>query len=103
MNGFWILDTDGKTPIQVDSLEWAKWYATSNRLLKKDQIGKYLVSTVFLGIDHGSWPEGGLPVLWETMIFNYKGGELVERYTSHDDALRGHKDAVDYAKGLSQD
>lgn len=47
------------------------------------------MSTVFLGIDHAF--SGGLPVLWETIVF---GGPLdgeMDRYTSRADALAGHQ------------
>jgi len=101
-NGHYILDADGKTPIlEPDLLTWARWFEkTSNRRLAKDQLSKTVwVSTVFLGLDH-RYGEGAA-LLWETMIFGLMGGdgcEYQERYESYDDALKGHKKAVHYAK-----
>jgi hypothetical protein len=64
--------------------------------VRKTKIGPnlWLVSTVFLGLDHGHG--GGPPVLWETMIFAH-GQEFdqdQDRYTSHEDAVRGHHETV---------
>lgn len=58
------------------------------------------VSTVFLGLDHNFWrrpeddPLGYKPILWETMVF---GGSLdgeQRRYTSREEALKGHRALV---------
>ena len=52
------------------------------------------VSTVFLGMDHG-FTETGKPVLWETMIFRQGFVEdFCQRYTSHEEAMDGHRRAV---------
>lgn len=68
---YYILGDDGRTPVHADMDEWARWYETADRLVRKDTIGGVLVSTVFLGMNHalGSGP----PLLFETMIF---GGGL---------------------------
>lgn len=51
------------------------------------------VSTVFLGLDHGSG--GGPPVLWETMTFGLDDHfDNTERYTSFEDAQKGHHEMV---------
>jgi len=78
MSEHYILD--GKTPVPVDLITWAKWLNTGNRIVKKDTatvklrgqpVGEVRVSTVFLGLDH-SFGEGP-PLLFETMVF---GGVL---------------------------
>ena len=55
-----------------------------------DEIGVYLVSTVFLAIEHGMGPDGSL--LYETMIFPKE--ELTEfaceRYSTREAACFGH-------------
>lgn len=60
---------DGK-PVLVDSMTWAYWFqkVRKERIVKQERIGKYRVSTVFLGLDH-NWNPKGPPILWETMVF----------------------------------
>ena len=63
------------------------------------QVGKTelpdgsIVSTVWMGIDHGFVP--GEPVIFETMVFD-KTGESVEcrRYSTEAEAKAGHTQAV---------
>lgn len=58
-------------PIRVpddDMLLWADWMAAGNRIVKREEVGPYLISTVFLGLDH-NFSEHGPPLLFETMIF----------------------------------
>jgi hypothetical protein len=77
----------------------------------RDEVEGFLVSTVFLGINHGSYPlvEGGKskPLWFETMVFRQinkpwtsKYGHThtlsseeywQERYETWDEALEGHK------------
>lgn len=55
------------------------------------KYGDYVVSTVFLGIDHRFGPDGP-PLVFETMIFP-KGDmteEWVARYSTYQEALDGH-------------
>lgn len=69
-HGHWILDEKGENPVPVDLMTWAKWFEPrGNRIVKQEQVGKYMVSTVFLGIDHNYEPDGA-PILWETMVFD---------------------------------
>ena len=90
----YILDENGE-PKAVDALTWAKNFETADRNVAKDTIGKFLVSTVFLGLDH-NWSGEGLPVLWETMVFGLPDDEeMMLRYTSKADALQGHKRTCD--------
>ncbi|PWT88674.1 MAG: hypothetical protein C5B54_10225 [Acidobacteria bacterium] len=81
-NGRYII-VNGKITPEPDLIKWALWFEKAeNRVLKHTEIGtkiygnddepdgpKYLVSTVFLGLDHN--PLGTAPVLWETMTFEY--------------------------------
>lgn len=113
--GMYILDERGEPVPEPDTLKWAEWTETSfrngARRLAQDTIGPYLVSTVFMGIDHGFGE--GPPVLWETMIFGME--EEIEflgkrrrcrkdagayRYTSKAEALAGHASAVKLAESL---
>lgn len=95
---YYILD-EYKKPTKInDVIEWAKWFEDiNNRVVAKDQIGEIKVSTVFLGIDH-NYISGGIPILFETMIF---GGNLDEdqwRYHTWEKAEDGHKNAVELVK-----
>lgn len=103
---FYLLD-ENKQPYKVSIEEMHKLYNDlSIKVVQQDKLpnGKF-VSTVFLGIDH-SWgitnDPNHKPVLWETMVFNdlEDSGiteEYQERYTSYQDAVEGHKRALEYA------
>jgi hypothetical protein len=89
---------EGKTPVPAnDVLEWARWYDKANRHVADTTIGRVRVSTVFLGLDH-SFSRGGDPVLFETLIFGGPLDQEGERYTSWDEALKGHAAAVERVK-----
>lgn len=94
----YILAEDGKTPVaEPDVIKWATWFETADRRVGFEQIGPVKVSTVFLGIDHDfSFHSDQPAILWETMIFGATGEleHYQERYTSYEDALRGHVRAV---------
>jgi hypothetical protein len=73
-NKHYILE-DGKV-VPVDLLTWAKWVEKSyNRIVKQETVGRYWVSTVFLGLDHNFDPTGA-PILWETMAFVKRGSKM---------------------------
>lgn len=107
---FYIL-VDGEA-VAVDSLEeWGIWMSGSDdrlvrqTLLRLPDRREALVSTVFLGIDHGFGCAPRLPVLWETMIFaegvdedgrRRPAASQVEALQDHEElvvALRGRYDA----------
>lgn len=66
---------------------------TPDRMIKKTKVGKKLVSTVFLGIDHRFNNESE-PILFETMVFPNPEenllDELCERYSTYNQAVAGH-------------
>jgi hypothetical protein len=70
MNDKYILDERGRVVREDDLFKWARWFEDSieQRRVARTRVGRYLVSTVFLGIDH-SWGAGN-PILWETMVFS---------------------------------
>jgi hypothetical protein len=53
--------------------EWAIYFEKrEERQIRRDLLGQWMVSTVFLGLDHGfgdAEDPSYRPVLWETMIF----------------------------------
>jgi len=69
-----------------DLMEWAQWYESvgKDRIVCKEFIGDYEISTVFLALDH-SWADDEPPLLFETMIF-WRGTELDRRDGVVDDA-----------------
>ena len=85
----YILNEHGEPVPCPDLLTWGRWWGTNpDRHVARDEIGDVLVSTVFLGLDHG-WGRGP-PVLWETMVFGGKLDQGQERYVSRADAQAGH-------------
>jgi len=85
--------------------DWGKWYADKchceekhDRRIEQTVIKDYLVSTVFLGIDHSF--DGGKPQLFETMIFpiGCSSEKYCERYGTLNEAKAGHKKAVKFVQ-----
>ena len=80
-----------------DDFDW------STRFDLKSQVGKYLVSTVDLGIDH-NFLGVGAPLYYETMIFktdkkgniDFGGIDYQERYSTQKEAEIGHQKAIDF-------
>lgn len=98
--GLYILENGKVKP--AESLEaWALWFKdVENRRLVTTHFpsGDVLVSTVFLGIDHGFF-DALTPVLFETMIFGGEQDNYQRRYTTLEDALAGHDEAVRLVSG----
>src|SRR5262245_25848747 len=98
-NHMWVLDDEGKPVPATDTIAWAKWFQTANRVVAQTHVKNILVSTVFLAIDH-NFGCGGAPILWETMIFGGEHSNFQQRYTSKEDALKGHRKAVALVRGM---
>lgn len=100
MNLFYILENNIVRPCN-DPKEWSKWRSLSdNWIIKQDSFknskGKFFLSTVFLGLDHGHYLNEK-PILWETMLFNKSNNDKDEgqwRYSSKEDALSHHNDLL---------
>lgn len=101
----YILDANGNPVPCQDALKFWAWqarsWATGEGRIGLTQVGGHMVSTVFLGTDHGlTWRKHDDPVLWETMTFTLSGWERGEstgeqhRYTSRASALLGHEETV---------
>lgn len=102
---FVILDEDERVQI-VTLNEWANWMGEhrKERILERDEIDGYLVSTIFLGLDH-QWVPDGRPLYWETMIFNPPDDPkelgdniFMERYSTAKEARAGHAAAIAWLK-----
>jgi hypothetical protein len=91
----YTLAEDGMTPLPcADVGAWGAWMQTAERRVSQDYDEgdgdkRILVSTVFLGVDHGWY--GGPSLLWETMVFGGPLDGLTDRYGTHADAVAGHQ------------
>ena len=77
--------------------EWAEWFenAGERRVVAQDEIGDFLVSTVFIGVDPTASIDPALPLLFETLIFeNGKSVGNKGLYPTWMMAEVGHKRAV---------
>lgn len=84
----------GQLAVPVATVEeWGRWFQTHDRHVAVEAIGGYRISTVFLGIDHSFGR--GLPILFETMIFNPDGDDRdMWRCGTWEDAIDMHEAAV---------
>lgn len=57
-------------------------------------VGDITVSTVWLGLDHSFMPGEG-PVIFETMTFGVPYDNEMARYSTEEDAMRGHLAVLD--------
>lgn len=64
---WYYLDLDGNVQRTDDYASWMAWYERSadRRMMARHHIGRFTITTVFLGVDHG---RGEQPVLWETLV-----------------------------------
>ena len=83
---------NGKRPEACGSLlRWGAWMQTADRRVARNRVGDFVVSTVFLGLDHG-W-NSKVPILFETMVFcedDGGGGDRMQRYATWEEAEAGH-------------
>jgi len=96
---------EGKTPVRVDFYEFIKWTdeqheaRPSHKHVDSTTKDGVRVSTIFMGLDH-SWG-GGVPVLFETMIFGGEHDGYQERCSTWAQAEAMHKAACERAFGSS--
>lgn len=97
----------GRNVVPAENLiEWAKRFEAQQRHIAisdtkiKGKKGNVRVSTVFLGIDHSfDWyfedkDRVSKPVVFETMVFGGKLDQEQDRYSTYDEAERGHKEML---------
>lgn len=92
----------------IDTLRWGELHEDYDYVrVELTEIGPYVVSTVWLGLDH-SYMEGGPPIIFESLVFTKTAWEddtprddpnhepLMEidgmRYSTEDEARKGHMD-----------
>ena len=97
---------DEEEMVKVVTLdEWLDWMGQhkKRRMIERDEIEGYRVSTIFLGLDH-QWHPDGRPLYFETMIFKpskpHEPGDVAfeERYSTAVQARAGHARAVQWLK-----
>lgn len=96
---YYKLGADGRTPEPVEDVRETMLgsdYAEKRRVAR-DKIGDVLVSTVFLCLNHAYGD--GPPILFETMIFGGEHDQYQDRYSTWEEAERGHKKAIAIVKG----
>lgn len=85
---------------------WASFFHNpATKIVKQEIVDGYLVSTVYIGLDH-RFSDDGPPLIYETMIFTPDGspvGAYCERYHSRLAAKAGHERAVTRVKHLGAD
>jgi hypothetical protein len=92
----------------MELLDWARLCEDDNyyKIVKQEEVGKYFVSTVWIGINMSFWRESPIKI-FETMIFlkdeEDKSEDPIRDYQDHysteAEALEGHAKAVKIAKG----
>lgn len=113
----YVLDEHGNPQKEHDLLKWAQWLETAGqkRVVARTEVGKYYVSTVFLAMDYDLMGHGK-PILYETMVFeneakkeeifgremmahhDLSGDEFFDRYSTREEAERGHERIVEEVK-----
>lgn len=107
MSGYY--DRDGQP---ITFMQWARLTGDPDaKRVGLTVVGPYIVSTVWLGIDH-SYSASGPPVLFETMVFPSDGwdeGRLgraldyQERYCTLAQARQGHEETVTLVRATLSD
>jgi hypothetical protein len=91
----YVLDKKGNPVHEPSMVKWGAFLASDAKCLKQDILPDGIcVSTIFTGIDYRSPPR-----FWETVIFGGAHDQYEERYTSREDALKGHERALEVAAG----
>lgn len=92
-------DRQGNPISMRDWTRLSTWDARENgyayKVVARDEIGTYLVSTIWLGLNHAFMP--GPPLIFETMVFadeDWSGAEQL-RYSTEEEARAGHARLVE--------
>jgi hypothetical protein len=85
---------EGKVPVVCeDRTKYLEWFSNHlRRRVAKTEKNDIVVSTVFLGLNHGI--DAAKPILFETMVFGGKFDSYAERYSTWEEAERGHENMV---------
>lgn len=83
--------------------EWMTMIKSGCRHISENDLGDYIVSTVFLGLNHSI---NDKPEFFETMLYNKKDNQFLDyqaRYSTYDEAIDGHQKAIDWFNGGMKD
>src|SRR5260221_8396490 len=103
LRGYATLDFETGEIRPVKSFqEWAQWMENASRHICYDEVSGFIVSTVFLGVNHRFYVKGK-PLWFETMVFRQDAAGLRKptqdygqfRYSTIEEARAGHKAAVE--------
>jgi hypothetical protein len=82
----------GHTPVAVNSLsEWQEYLHSAQNLVAETIVGSSKISTSFSGFD---LTFGEPPLLFETMVLGGPHHGRMQRYSTWEQALKGHDDSV---------
>lgn len=95
MTELYILEGN-KTVECKDLLTWGQWLEKADRHVADVSFGDIRISTIFLGLDHqfGDGP----PLLFETLVFGGPLDQEMERFSTWEEAKKGHKEMVKRVK-----
>jgi hypothetical protein len=80
----------------ISYVQWRRLFEDKRyQVVRQTEVGEVMVSTVWLGMDHG-WGEEHGPIIFETMIFGLEGDQDAEqyRYADEETALVDHEHLV---------
>lgn len=93
----YLLD-ENNVPYEVSLEDYAKGITPDIKRVALDYVNDNIkISTVFLGWDH-SFLDESAPILFETMIFGGEHNDFQRRYSTYNEALQGHNEAVEMVK-----
>lgn len=96
MGEHYVLEPDHSVR-PAELMEWAHFFGDmAKRRVALDRVGDASVSTVFLGLDHSFGR--GPPLIFETLILGGPHDQDMWRYSTWDEAVAGHKIAVELAR-----
>lgn len=96
----WVLGgEDGHQVVPGSLRQWIELFMSNKKILAHTHVSKKVwVSTIFDGVCINSLLFGGTPMVFETAIFVRDKMRERRRHASWDDAMRGHKRAIRYAR-----
>ncbi len=98
---FYKLD-ENKNVVPSSIEEWSKFIEgilpTNYMYVGEEVVNGLRVSTIFAGISSDFYGKGKHPLVFETMIFNNGSSIYVNKYSTWDQAVEGHQNAIELAK-----
>jgi hypothetical protein len=102
MARYYILDDHGDPQPVDDMFAFFAWYESADNRIALAEMEDVTVSTVFIGRDSQFRP-GGPPLIYETMCFGPGQYNRSWRYSTRQEALDGHRRAVQIVTGETDD